>query len=132
MTRNSPDIEEALRRFCAILSSGDAEALADIVTTDHDSIVGVGLDGGLDLGADWLSAFQEQLREDGGFPRVPGERPQCFSHGDVGWFADRPTLHLPDGSQLHPRLTGVMRHERGAWRLVQLHASLPAGGSSPG
>jgi hypothetical protein len=132
MPTNSSDIEEALRRLYAILSSGDAEALADIVTTDHDSIVGVGLDGGLDLGAGWLSAFQEQLRQDGGFPRVPGERPQCFSLGDVGWFADRPTLHLPDGSQLQPRLSGVMRHERGAWRLVQLHASLPADGPSPG
>lgn len=132
MDMDSADVEQALRRLYAILSSGDADALADVVTADHDSIVGVGLDGGLDLGAGWLSGFQDELREAGGFPRIPGEQPQCHAHGDVGWFADRPTLHLPDGSQLRPRLTGVMRREGGTWRLVQLHASLAADEPAPG
>ena len=132
MPASSSEVEETLRRLYAILSSGDAEALADVVTADHDSIVGIGLDGGLELGVSWLSAFQQELRENGGFPRVPGEHPQCHVHGDVGWFADRPTLHLPDGTRLQPRLTGVMRHEGGTWRLVQLHASLPADDPSPG
>lgn len=120
----SGEIEETLRRFYAVLSAGDADALADLVTRDLDDFVGIGIDGDLETGPDWLAGFAEQLRNEGTVTRTPGPAPRCYAEGTVGWFADRPTLTFPDGATLTPRLTGVLRFEDGDWRLVSLHASL--------
>jgi len=43
--------------------------------------------------------------------------------GDVGWFDDRPTMRLPDGTELPLRLSGVAARVDGEWRVVQLHLS---------
>jgi hypothetical protein len=122
--RPSDEIEEVLRRFYVILSAGDADALAGLVTRDLDAFVGIGIDSDLESGAEWLAGFTEELRGEDAVTRTPGDAPHCYAEGTVGWFADRPTLTFPDGATVTPRLTGVLRFEDGDWRLVSLHASL--------
>jgi hypothetical protein len=39
----------------------------------------------------------------------------------VGWGTDRPRFVFPDGSRLPTRLTAVLRHQDGDWKVVQLH-----------
>ena len=57
---------------------------------------------------------------------VPGDL-QGYREGSVGWAADQPTFHLPDGTALALRLTAVFRHEAGEWRCVQWHVSVGVG-----
>ena len=53
----------------------------------------------------------------------PGQM-QALEEGRVGWVADQPTLHLPNGHQVRVRVTTVLHRERGAWRIVQHHVSV--------
>jgi hypothetical protein len=39
----------------------------------------------------------------------------------VGWGTDRPRFVFPDGSRLPTRLTAVLRHQDGDWKVVHLH-----------
>ncbi|HMQ54629.1 MAG TPA: nuclear transport factor 2 family protein [Anaerolineae bacterium] len=55
---------------------------------------------------------------------ITNSAPLAYSEGTVGWIADRPTLRLPDGTDLPFRLTIVYHQEEGQWRIVQWHASL--------
>jgi ketosteroid isomerase-like protein len=48
--------------------------------------------------------------------------------GDLGWTVDRPTLILPDGSTIRPRVTLVWRREDHGWRVVHSHASIGQAG----
>jgi len=48
----------------------------------------------------------------------------AHSEGTVGWVADRPTLLLPDGSEVPMRLTAVWHRDGDAWRMVQFHLSI--------
>jgi class 3 adenylate cyclase len=43
----------------------------------------------------------------------------------VGWIADKPRFRYPDGTEQEFRHTATLALERGHWRIVQWHASLP-------
>ncbi len=53
----------------------------------------------------------------------PGEHPQGWQEGSVGWFADEPTMFLPDGTVIRTRLLAVLRDEGGSWKLQAAHYS---------
>jgi hypothetical protein len=57
-----------------------------------------------------------------GIRTIDGD-PQAYREGSVGWVMDQPKFHLPNGTQLPMRWTGVFHQENGAWKLVQGHAS---------
>jgi hypothetical protein len=63
----------------------------------------------------------------GGMLKIEVGDVEAFSQGDIGWGVARPAIGLPDGSAVNPRWSGVFRKEEGAWRLVQLHASIAMG-----
>ena len=58
--------------------------------------------------------------------RAIGSAPQVQQEGTVGWFADRFTLRLPDGTEVPMRVSGVLHQEAGRWTVVQTHSSLGA------
>ena len=71
-----------------------------------------------------LAAFRAQAEAmGGGFPVQAGD-PVAYSHGDVGWIADRPTMTGPDGSSMPFRLTVVTVRDGGDWKVAQMHFSL--------
>jgi hypothetical protein len=84
--------------------------------------------------AEWWSDFptlervmSAQLREMGaGGVRVVAGNPEAYQEGNVGWAADQPTLHMPDGTKMPTRLTMVAHREDGAWKIVQAHLSVGA------
>jgi ketosteroid isomerase-like protein len=53
-----------------------------------------------------------------------GENPHGYEDGAVGWGIDHPSSVLPDGSYLPTRLTAVLHHEDGEWKIVHLHFSV--------
>jgi hypothetical protein len=45
--------------------------------------------------------------------------------GEVAWLADRPTIHLPDGSTQRLRATFLATREGGQFVVRQMHLSAP-------
>jgi hypothetical protein len=90
-------------------------------------------DGVLIIGSDpneWWSGystisevFKAQMREMGRVSCLPGN-PEAYSHGDVGWVADRPTFRLPDGSELPVRMSIVFVIEDDTWKVIHQHISI--------
>lgn len=60
----------------------------------------------------------------GGKIRVTVGHVEAFKEGSVGWGVALPTVFLPDGATATPRWSAVFHQEAGAWKLVQLHASI--------
>jgi hypothetical protein len=55
--------------------------------------------------------------------RVVGGDPHVVASDDLVWAADRPVLHLADGSDVPLRLTVVARHEGGYLGIEHIHLS---------
>lgn len=49
---------------------------------------------------------------------------EAFSDGEIGWGVARPSIRLPSGRTVDVRWSAVFRNEDGAWKMVQLHASV--------
>jgi len=120
----STELEAFARRMYEMMKAGDGVTIAGLVP-DEDGVVFVGTDQ-----AEWWdttdvirTAFREQMDASGGFP-WEGEDPRAYVDGNVGWFSDRPSMRMPDGTALPMRMTGVARRVDGEWRLVQGHLSV--------
>ena len=47
----------------------------------------------------------------------------AYEQGDVGWAYDEPTATFGPISDVPIRVTAVLRHEGGQWKIVHLHFS---------
>jgi hypothetical protein len=79
---------------------------------------------------EWLQgdAAAGLLRADlaglGGAATVRVGEVEAYAEGDVGWGAARPEITLRGLGTVAPRWSAVFRREGGAWRAVQVHASV--------
>jgi hypothetical protein len=115
-------VRQLLEDIYTAMKTGDADALAGLVSQQPDVVVGTDP-------AEWwtgrdqiVSVWGKQLEELGSVELVRSD-PATNASGDVGWAADRPTFRLGE-MEIPVRVTLVGRHEDGVWRLVQWHASL--------
>ena len=121
----SAELEAFVRDSYAIMARGDVEAF-DAAMSSSEGTLMIGTDP-----QEWWegtsairAAFQGQTEAmGGGFPFVPGDV-RGYVEGDIGWFADRPSIRLADGTEFSLRLTGVLRREGGSWQWLQGHTSI--------
>jgi hypothetical protein len=119
------ELRALMQRVYEAFERGDGAYLEGLVARDADALM-VGTDP-----REWwagretiVRVFRAQLAEVGGRVRVePGEQ-EAPAAGPVGWIAARAVFRLPAGAALPLRITAVFRRERGAWRIVQWHASV--------
>jgi ketosteroid isomerase-like protein len=117
------ELADAVRRYYDALATGDPETI-ERISSDDEGAIAIGTDPD-----EWWEGAREikaQLREqltEGQLTIKPGH-PRIAQAGDVGWFADQPALVMPGGQQVPCRLTGVLRLERGEWKVIQSHASI--------
>jgi ketosteroid isomerase-like protein len=120
------DMTALLESIYASISSGDASAVLANVSED---VVGIGTDE-----AEWwvgreamAPIMEAQLKEmsAAGISFTAGA-PVVSESGDVAWLADRPTIHLPDGSSQQLRATFVASREGDRLVVRQMHLSAPA------
>jgi ketosteroid isomerase-like protein len=120
------DMNALLDAFYASLDSGDASPFLDTFAPD---ILIVGTDA-----AEWFRGRAEAQRVVGaqfdemrsaGVRVTRGER-DVVESDDVVWAADRPTMHLDDGTETELRLTAVAVRKGETLLLHQLHASVGA------
>ncbi len=117
------DMTDLLNTFYSSISTGDASVIADSLAPDALVI-------GTDEAEWWqgkddvLRVMQAQVGEmhDAGI-RFTGGEPHVVDSGDVVWAADRPTLHLEDGTSVPLRLTAVATRDGDALLIRQMHLS---------
>src|SRR5579859_3598234 len=120
----SSEVEGVVQQMYDAMRNGDGDAAVGLMA-DGDGVLFVGSDP-----AEWWqgsrqvsAAFRAQLEASGGFDMITSGPVGCAS-GGVGWFADHPTLRLPDGTEVPMRLTGVVLRDGPSWRIVQGHLSI--------
>ncbi len=124
--RRSAEVRDTLLRFYEVFSAGDLEGFAQIIAQEDDEgVLVIGTDPGdwAEGRERWIAAREALMHAMEGLRLEPGEEPQGYEEGSMGWVADRPRAVLPDGT-ISTRLTGVVRQEEGEWRLVHIHLSV--------
>jgi len=80
--------------------------------------------------AEWLQGesavnlLKADLEVLGGKAKIRVNEFEAYREGSVGWGVARPTITLPDGTQVSPRWSGVFHQEDGEWKALQVHASI--------
>jgi hypothetical protein len=98
---------------------------ADHHISRKDGVRLVGTDPSEMLEGEKVAEFlREEVKAMGGVVKVSLGEVEAYQEGSVGWGLARPTLTLPNGTQVSPRWSAVFHQEDGAWKLVQLHASV--------
>lgn len=116
--QQSADVREAMLRFYDRLSASDLGSFDELVSREATLIIGT-------APGEWI---EDRDRMKFGFEtegvRLEPEDPRGYEEGSMGWVVDNPTFVFPDGSAFQTRLTAVMRHEDGRWKLVHAHFSV--------
>ncbi|MFN2505438.1 MAG: nuclear transport factor 2 family protein [Acidimicrobiales bacterium] len=117
--QQSDPVREAMLRFYDRLSASDIASFDDVVAPDAVLIIG-------SAPGEWVTE-RDRMRfgfETEGVRLETGGGPVAYEEGSMGWLADEPTFHFPDGSAMKTRLTAVLRQEDGNWALVHMHVSV--------
>lgn len=123
--RPDSDLTTYMKKMYEMFEAG-SPAAADSLVSSVGGVLGIGTDP-----EEWwtdgavVAAFRTQVPEmhSAGMRLRSGEV-AAYSEGSVGWVADRPVLHLPDGSAVPMRLTAVWHRDGDAWKMVQFHLSV--------
>ena len=128
--RESPEVAAVVRRLGQAWGSRDFETYSNLISTGpHFRGIGTDADEFWDSSEQFLQVRRLQLGElDGqGWSEAQAvvERVEAFEDGSVGWALVLFRLQTPVGD-LHLRTTAVLSLEKGAWKLVQWHSSVPS------
>ena len=119
----SEEIRRIVERWVAAVSAGDgAEALARISEGPGTVWIGTDPDEWLE-GRDIHRLGERQYEESGGFPMTTVQI-DAWEEGTCGWASARLQLDWA-GATYDLRFTCVAHLERGDWKVVQGHLSLP-------
>ena len=117
----SEEIRRVIHRWMLANADGDADAVIGKIS-ELPGMLAVGTDADEWWHAQERPVWRRQIEEAGGFPVTWGEI-EAWEEGTVGWAGMRMTFHGPETSEA--RATFVLHLERGEWKIVQTHWSLP-------
>ena len=123
MKTSSPVID-GLRAFYDAFNTGEAEAFGRRISTGAGvSVIGTAPGEGHQNRDAWIEAYRQGIAA-AGLRLEAGDSPGGWEEGETGFALDQPTFILPDGARLPTRLTSVLHHEDGEWKIVHLHFSV--------
>jgi|1186.fasta_scaffold86370_2 adenylate cyclase len=118
----SEEIRRVVQRWLTANREGDADAVFGRIS-DHAGTLAIGTDGDEWWHDHELAVWRRQFDELGGMP-VRWDQIEAWEEGTVGWAATKVTIDGPDAAY-DARGTYVLHLERGEWKVVQVHWSLP-------
>lgn len=120
----SPEIEAVARRILATWHKRDLEVLQNLFSSsDALRVVGFDVDERWKGLKEFLDVFKAQTGEMPDW-RIETNHVEAFEDGSLGWAVLYSTIVTPEAAR-PMRHTAVFRLERGTWRVVQWHNSLP-------
>jgi class 3 adenylate cyclase len=121
----SSEIEAVVRRYIAARLGGDVEMMRNL-HSHSEEVRSIGSDG-----HEWFQGHDEvvgiwevHLRE-AEIVDTTLLRLEAFENGETGWAAIEQQRTLPSGQTHIYRITMVLQLEAGAWKVVQIHFSIP-------
>jgi len=119
----SEEIRRVVERWTKAVAEGDHEAALGRLSAHAGTLI-IGNDPREWWHGDAARAiWQRQLEEIGAFPVVVHEI-EAWEEGTVGWASCKEAI-TSSGTSFDARATYVLRLERGEWKIVQIHWSLP-------
>ena len=119
----SEEIRRVVERWTRAVAEGDHEAALGRLSAHAGTLI-IGNDPREWWHGDAARAiWQRQLEEIGAFPVVVHEI-EAWEEGTVGWASCKEAI-TSSGTSFDARATYVLRLERGEWKIVQIHWSLP-------
>lgn len=126
----SEEIRRVVERWFIAASAGDSEEVLARVS-EHPGMVWIGTDPNEWLyGEEHRLVTQRQYEESGGFPMTPVQI-DAWEEGTCGWASVKVQFEAA-GTSYDARFTCVAHLERGDWKVVQAHLSLPQSNESIG
>jgi class 3 adenylate cyclase len=125
----SEEIERVVKRFLAAIDAGDGDATRARVS-DHAGLVMIGTDE-----REWFAGpnasavLKRQMGGPGGY-QLTCEEISAWEEGSCGWASAK--LQVDWNGVRNVRLTCILHLERGDWKIVQSHMSLPQANESIG
>lgn len=122
--QDSAEVTAGLAAFYEAFNTGEAERFGERISTGAGvSVIGTAPGEGHENREGWVQAYREGIAEMG-LKLTPGDSPRGWAEGDAGFALDEPSFVMPDGARLPTRLTSVLHHEDGEWKIVHLHFSV--------
>jgi len=119
----SEEIRRVVERWTKAAADGDHEAALGRLSEHRGTLI-IGNDPDeWWVGDEARAIWQRQLEEIGSFPVVAHEI-EAWEEGTVGWASCKETI-TSSGTIFDARATYVLHLERGEWKIVQIHWSLP-------
>jgi ketosteroid isomerase-like protein len=120
--QRSPEVEAVVIEMLEAMKTGDADVATAGLSEDLTTAIGTDAEEwweGYDTSA---KAFRAQLEASGGLP-IEMTDVRGYEHDGMGWFEARGSVAVENAAAAVVRMTGVLRREPDAWRVVQVHAS---------
>jgi len=119
----SEEIRRVIERWTKAVAEGDHDSALERLS-EHPGTLMIGNDPDEWWHGDEARAIWEhQLEQLGSFP-VTGHEIEAWEEGTVGWASVKETI-TSQGTTFDARATYVLHLERGEWKVVQVHWSLP-------
>ncbi len=119
---SSEEIRRVVDRWMVANSEGDADAVMAKIS-EHPGMLAIGTDGDEWWHGRERLVWRRQLEESGGFP-ITWDEIEAWEEGTVGWAGAKMTFHESEET-FEARATFVLHLERGEWKIVQAHWSIP-------
>jgi len=121
--RRSAGVEAIIEQLYDVMRGGDPQMVEQLLSEDLTVAIGTDEEEWDTDHAAAVAGFLTQTQTVGVLTVRAGS-PRGYSDGLFGWFEDRALVTFADGESAAIRVTGVVRHQNGRWRLVQLHTSV--------
>ncbi len=121
--RRSAGVEAVIEQLYDVMRGCDPQTVEQLLSEDLTVAIGTDEE---EWDTDYAAAVAGFLTQTQavGVLTVRAGSPRGYSDGLFGWFEDRALVTFTDGESAPIRVTGVVRHENGRWRLVQVHTSV--------
>lgn len=121
--RRSAGVEAVIEQLYDVMRGCDPQAVEQLLSEDLTVAIGTDEE---EWDTDYAAAVAGFLTQTQavGVLTVRAGSPRGYSDGLFGWFEDRALVTFADGESAPIRVTGIVRHENGRWRLVQVHTSV--------